>query len=82
MLPEWLRRSGHAQESHRTWRDCNVAIEGDCLRFLSRLLLFMANLEEAKRCVVEAIEILEKLPSVRNWQCVRGASIFTCWLMI
>ena len=36
--------------------------EGDCLRFLSRLLLFMANLEEAKRCAVEAIEILEKLP--------------------
>ena len=32
------------------------------LRFLSRLMLFMANLEEARQCAFEAIEILEKLP--------------------
>jgi DNA-binding CsgD family transcriptional regulator/tetratricopeptide (TPR) repeat protein len=35
---------------------------GAGLRFLSRLLLFMANFEEARQCVFEAIEILEKLP--------------------
>jgi DNA-binding CsgD family transcriptional regulator len=51
------------REALALWRRLQRAEKvGAGLRFLSRLSLFMANLEEARQCAFEAIEILEKLP--------------------